>query len=182
VKRICLLGAAIAGILILGVATALAATPNATSAKAKSKATSGTKFSATDDLSLQVPSGATDVTADEQSGAEAGAVSSKPFGKGFAFVSYTTALSGNLTGKWQQWFKTGTLYGTYVLTPSDNTPPTTSTSFAAASYTGTFVIKGGSGAYAKATGKGTLKASTSDSVHFVFKESGKYKLPAAATS
>lgn len=180
-KRICLLGAAIAGILILGVATALASTPHATSAKAKSKSTSGTKFSCTNHLSLQVPAGETDVTADEQSGAEAGAVSCKPFGKGFAFENYTTATSGNLTGKWQQWFNTGTLYGTYVLTPADNGPPTTASSFASASYTGTFVIKGGTGADAKASGKGTLSCKTSDSVHYVCKQSGRYKLPAVTS-
>ena len=176
-KRICLLGAAIAGILIIGVASALAAAPHA--AKSGGKKSSGTKLSCKGNLILQVAPGATDVTPASETGSDAGPVSCKPFGKGFATLSYTTDAAGDLTGKWQEWFGTGSVYGTFDLTPSDNAPPTTSTSFSVQSFSGTFVIKSGTGAYAKATGKGTMSANSSDSVHFTLKASGKYSLPAA---
>lgn len=176
-KRICFLGAAIAAILTIGVASALAAAPHA--AKSGAKKSSGTKLQFTGSLVLQVAPGDTDVTPASETGSDAGPVSATPFGKGFATLSYTTDAAGDLTGKWQEWFSTGSVYGTFDLTPGDNGPPTTSTSFSAVSYTGTFVIKDGTGAYAKVTGKGTLSASSQDSVHFAFKAAGRYTLPAA---
>lgn len=176
-KRICLLGAATAAVLILTVASALAATHHPSTKKAS---TGQTKLTCSANLTLQVSSGATDVTPDDQSGSEAGPTVCAPLGKGFANETYKTADSGDLTGKWQQWFGAGSVYGTFSLTPSDNSLPTDSSSFAAASYTGTFVIKNGTGTLAKATGKGTLKCNSKDSVHFVCKETGKIKLPSAA--
>lgn len=175
-KRICLLGAAIAGILIIGVATAMASAPH----KSKSsKSAPVTKLTCATSLSLQVPASDTDVTAAAASGVQGGAAVCKPFGKGAEFETFNTDDAGDIVGKWQQWFSTGTIFGTLTLTPSDNSPPTTSTSFSSASYTGTFVIKGGSGAYAKASGKGTETCSTADSIHYSCKDKGKYSLPAA---
>jgi hypothetical protein len=183
VKRICLLGAALAAVLILGVASALAASSHASKGGTKSKTPSvtTTKVSCASSLSIQVPAGATDVTPDTQEGSQMGTAVCTPIGRGVEIESSTTQDSGDITGKWQQWFNTGTLYGTLILTPDDNAPPTTTTSFSQASYTGTFIIKNGSGAYAKATGTGTLKCSTQDSVHFSCKQSGKMILPALST-
>jgi hypothetical protein len=177
VKRICLLGAAIAGILIIGVASALAAAPHA--AKSGGTKSSQTKLKCTSSLVLQVAPGATDVTPASETGSDAGPASCTPFGKGFATLSYGTDAAGDLTGKWQEWFATGSVFGTFDLTPSDNAPPTTSTSFSAQSLSGTFVIKSGTGAYARATGRGTLSCNSQDSVHFSCKAAGKYALPAA---
>ncbi len=183
-KRIWLLGAVIAGILILGVATALAAGPHASKkAGGKSKSTtSTTKLTCASALQLQVPAGATDVTADELTGTEGGKTACKPLGSGAEFESYTTDDSGDVSGKWQQWFNTGSMYGTFTLTPSDNNQPPSSTTFSQASYTGTLIIKNGTGADAKSTGTGTLKCTTNDSVHFACTEKATLILPAPTTS
>jgi hypothetical protein len=173
VKRICLLGAVVAAVLILGVASALAATSHA----AKKKASSGGKnFACVSALALQAPANDTNITPDAQDGIEAGAATCpSPLGKGVEFLKYTTADSGDLTGQWQQWFNAGTMFGTFTLTPSSSLP-TDSNSFSASSYTGTFKVKGGSGAGAKASGKGTLKCTTQDAVHFICRESGRVTL------
>jgi hypothetical protein len=184
VKRICLLGAAGAMVLILGVASALAATPHASKGgknKSKTPTTVTSKVSCASSLTLQVAPGATDVTAAATDGTQMGTVACGP-SRGAAWESFTTADSGDLTGKWQSWFNTGSIYGTFTLTPSDNNPPTTTSTFTQASYAGTFIIKNGTGAYAKATGTGTMKCSTKDAVHFTCKQNGKITLPAPTTT
>ncbi len=183
-KRICLLGATIAAVLIVGVASALAATSSASKGGKKSKTPSTvmTKVSCASSLDLQVPAGATDVSPASQEGTEMGTTSCAPIGKGVEVQSFTTEDSGDLTGKWQAWFSTGTVFGTFTLTPSDNTPPTTTTTFSQASYSGAFIVKGGAGAFAKAAGTGTLTCSTQDSVHFSCKQKGKVTTPAPKTA
>lgn len=167
-KRICLLGAVVAAILALGVTSALAA---------KKSTTSGKKFACVAAVTLQAPSNDTNITPDAQSGILAGAFGCpKPIGQGVEALRYTMADSGDLVGKWQQWFNTGTLYGTFDLTPNPNNQPSDTTTFSAASYSGTFVIKNGTGTAAKTTGKGTIKCATKDSVHYACKESGRMKL------
>jgi hypothetical protein len=183
VKRICLLGAAVAAVLILGVASAMAANSHASKGGKKSKtpATVTSKVSCTSSLTLQVAPGATDVTAAATDGTQWGTVACGA-NKGAEWESFTTADSGDLSGKWQSWFNTGSIYGTFTLTPSDNNPPTTTSTFAQASYDGTFVVKNGTGADAHAVGTGTLHCSTQDAVHFTCKQSGKVTLPNPAAS
>jgi hypothetical protein len=179
VKRICLLGAAIAGLLIIGVASALASAPrastNANAAKTKTTKPT-TKLSCTSSLSLQVPSGDTTVTQGAADGTQYGSVKcGTPFGQGVQFETFTTDGSGNLAGKIQQYFGAGSIFGTYTLVPSDQGPPTTST-FTSSSYIGTVKIKGGTGLDKNAKGTGTLKCSSADAVHFTCSE--KLKLTA----
>ncbi|HEY2320180.1 MAG TPA: hypothetical protein VGH67_17870 [Solirubrobacteraceae bacterium] len=182
-KRICLLGAAVAAVLILGVASAMAASSHASNGGTKSKtpSTVTTKVSCAASLILQVAPGATDVTPAAQDGTQMGPVACNT-GKGVEWESFSTEDSGDITGKWQAWFNAGSVYGTFTLTPDDTSPPTTTTSFSQASYTGTFAVKNGTGAYAKATATGTLKCSTKDAVHFSCKQAGKVTLPAPATT
>ncbi len=183
-KRICLLGAAIAAVLVLGVATAMAASSHASKGgnKSKTPSTVTAKVSCASSLAIQVAPGDTDVTPASLQGSWMGASTCTGIGRGVVSESYTTADSGDLSGKWQAWFNTGSVFGTFTLTPDDNAPPTTTTSFSQASFTGAFIIKGGTGAYARATGTGTLKCSTQNSVHFSCKQAGKVVLPAPATS
>ena len=187
-KRICLLGAAIAGLLIIGVATALAASPHASTAAAAGKKKSTkptfvtTKLSCSSKLSLQAPNGETTVTQGATDGTQYGTVACPgSLGSGVQFESFTTDDAGNVSGKWQQCFNTGTVYGNYTLVPDDNNPPTT-TSFTSASYTGTITITNGTGTDAKATGTGTIACATSDSVHFTCLEKAKLVLPAPVTT
>ena len=118
-KRICLLGATIAAVLIIGVASALAATSSASKGGKKSKtpSTVTTKVSCVSALTLQVPAGATDVSPAAQEGTEMGSTNCASVGRGVEVQSYTTEDSGDLTGKWQAWFGTGTVFGTFTLTP-----------------------------------------------------------------
>jgi hypothetical protein len=184
VKRICLLGAAIASLFIIGATTALASAPHAVTKAAKKKSKpAGTKLTCSLAFSLQVPAADTTVTQGAATGNHAGTATcpAKDVGKGAEADSFTTDNAGDLVGKWQEWFNTGGVYGEYKLTPNDNNAPPSATSFAAASYTGTFTIKNGSGFAAKATGKGTITCTTQDSVHYSCKESGRITLPTAAT-
>lgn len=178
-KRICLLGSVIAGVLILGVASALAASSHASKGGKKSKTptTVTTKVSCVSALTLQAPPGATDVTPASQDGTEVGPISCPSIGRGIEWESYTTQDSGDIVGKWQAWYNTGSVFGTVTLTPDDNAPPTSTTTFSQASYTGTWSVKNGTGAFAKATGRGTIRCSTQDAVHFACKQSGNVILP-----
>ncbi|HEY6522930.1 MAG TPA: hypothetical protein VIY10_04120 [Solirubrobacteraceae bacterium] len=183
-KRICLLGATIAAVLIIGVASALAATSHASKGGKKSKApaTVTTKVSCASSLNLQVPAGAQDVSPASLDGTEMGTTNCAPVGKGVELQSFTTEDSGDITGKWQSWFATGSVFGTFTMTPSDNNPPTTTTSFSQASYTGSFIVKDGTGAFAKAVGTGSMTCATQDSVHFTCKQKGKVTTPAPKTA
>lgn len=177
-KRICLLGAAIAGLLIIGVASALASAPRAsTNANAaKTKTTKTTKLSCTSSLSLQVPAADTTVTQGAADGTQYGSVKcGMPFGQGVQFETFATDGSGNIAGKFQQYFGAGSIFGTYTLVPGDQGPPTTST-FTSSSYVGTVKVKNGTGVDKNASGTGTLKCSSSDAVHFTCTE--KLKLAA----
>jgi len=185
VKRICLLGAAIASLSIIGATTALASAPHAaTKATKKKSQPAGTKLTCNLAFSLQVPGDDTTVTQGATTGNHAGTVAcpTKGVGSGAEADSFTTDNAGDLVGKWQSWFKTGSVYGDYLLTPGDTGAPSSVTSFAAASYTGTFTIKNGTGFAAKATGTGTMTCTTQDSVHYTCKQSGRITLPAATTT
>ena len=184
-KRICLLGAAIAGLFIIGATNAMALSSHASARTAATKSTSKAKSKGATfkvgcslSLSLLAPAGSSDVTAAAPTGNHAGTTKcpAKGVGKGSEWDSFTTSDSGDLVGKWQEWFNTGSLYGTYDLTPSDSQPSDPS-NFAAASYVGTVVVKGGTGMFAKddtkRTSPGTMKCSTQDSVHYTCKQFAK---------
>ena len=85
----------------------------------------------------------------------------KPFGNGVQSATYTATVNtktgaATSTGSYQNWFDTGTLYGTYSLRGQY-------TSATAATFKGTFTITGGTGAF-KVTKKttGTLTCSTTN--------------------
>jgi hypothetical protein len=186
VKRICLLGAAIAGLLIIGVTTALASAPHASKAaggKTKSSKSTGIKLACSSKLSLQVPGSDTDITAGATEGTEYGTVRCAPqLGSGVQFQSFTTDDAGDISGKFQQYFGAGTVFGEYTLVPNDQSGPPTTTSFSAASYTGTVTIKNGSGVDRNAAGTGTLSCSTADAVQYACTEKVKLVLPRTPSS
>ncbi|MDQ6806441.1 MAG: hypothetical protein M3065_16075 [Actinomycetota bacterium] len=150
----------------------------ATSAKktTKSKAAAGTKLRCGLAFSVQVSPTDSTVTQGATKGKHAGAVKcrAKELGTGVEFDSFTTDGAGDISGTWQEWFNTGSVYGSYTLAPNESRPPTAQ-SFAAASYTGGFTIKGGTGADAKTTGKGTMACATPNSIQYTCKESGKLR-------
>jgi hypothetical protein len=180
VKRIGLVGFAIASLLIIGVATALAATPHASKKKSKPSAVT-VKTSCKSSLALQVPAGATTVSQGSPDGTEWGTSRCASVGSGPAWMSFTTDDSGDQSGKFQQWFSDGTVFGTFTLVPNDQGPPTTTT-FAASSWTGKIAVSGGNGAEKQSTGAGTLACATADAVHFTCTEKLKLVEPAPAAS
>ncbi len=176
-KRICLVGAAMAALITAGIVTAPAlATPAAT------KPTSVTKkpvtrlepvkttLTCTLKLVTQIPASDVTVTQGAESGTQYGrAGCAKPLFSGVEQSSFLQDQSGNLSGKYQQWFNAGSLYGTYTLTTEDTAPPT-STSFTNASYTGTITVTNGTGFLKKAAGTGRLACSTTDLAHYTCTE------------
>jgi hypothetical protein len=177
VKRIFLVGAAMAALLTAGIVTAPAsATPAATKpASANKKPVTKlepvkTTLTCTLQLVTQIPSNDVTVTQGAESGTQYGrAGCGKPLFPGVEQSSFLQDESGNLSGKYQQWFNAGSLYGSYTLTADDTGPPTT-TSFTNASYTGTVTVTNGTGFFKKATGTGTLACTTTDLAHYACTE------------
>jgi hypothetical protein len=187
VKRIFLVGAAMAALLTAGIVTAPAsATPAAKKpASANKKPVTKlepvkTTLTCTLKLITQIPSNDVTVTQGAESGTQYGrAGCAKPLFSGVEQNSFLQDESGNLTGKYQQWFNAGSVYGAYTLTAEDTGPPTT-TSFTDASYTGTVTVTNGTGLFKKATGTGTLACTTTDLAHYACTE--KLKLQQALTT
>jgi hypothetical protein len=84
----------------------------------------------------------------------------QPFGPGVQSATYTATVNtttgaATLKGAYKNWFDTGTVYGTYSLRGQY-------TSATAATYKGTFTIKGGTGTYKGAKTTGALTCSTTN--------------------
>ena len=176
-KRIFLVGAAMAALLTAGIVTAPAsATLAATKPKSANKKPVNklepvkTTLTCTLKLVTQIPPNDVTVTQGAEAGTQYGrAGCAKPLFSGVEQSSFAQDESGNLSGKYQQWFDAGSLYGDYTLTAQDTSPPST-TSFTNASYTGTVTIINGTGFFKKATGTGTLTCATTDLAHYACTE------------
>jgi hypothetical protein len=118
---------------------------------------------------LSPPSGSDEVVPPVSQGTAYGSAKCVEIGAGEGSMSMTLQDSGDVTGTWWHYFKTGALYGTYDLTPGAS-QPTGANNFAAATYTGTMVVTGATGTLSGITGKGTSTCTTPDSVHFVCTE------------
>jgi hypothetical protein len=190
VKRIYLVGAAMAALLCAALTTAPAfATSAATkpvSVKTKTVVKNTlvtTNMTCSIKLATQIPSNDVTVTQGAASGTQSGSAGcAKPLFSGVQRDSFVQDDTGDLSGNYQQWFNAGSIYGTYALTPGDTGPPTT-TSFTAASYTGTITVTDGTGLFKKATGTGTLACATTDSAHYTCTEKLKLvqTVPVAVT-
>jgi hypothetical protein len=176
VKRICLLGAAIAGLISIGATTAVAAAPHAAS-RAKA-ATAKTKIGCKWSLNVQVPAGTNEVTQGTTSGVQYGTTVCASIGAGLVSSPFAIDDQGDLTGKFVQYFKTGTTYGAYSLTQSSSAPLSVTT-FGSASYAGTIKVNGGSGAWKGVKGKGTVTCTTPDAVHYACAAALKVVVPAS---
>ncbi|HEY1510053.1 MAG TPA: hypothetical protein VGF93_13670 [Solirubrobacteraceae bacterium] len=179
-KRNWLVVAALAvGLLVVGATSALAAGK-------KSKAAPTTiKFKVTCKSNVgDVPADGDDsVVPPVDQGSQYGAVHcGKVFGGGIQANVFKLLDTGDVQGSWWQYYSTGTIHGKFVLTPADTGPPSSTTTFAAVSYSGTATVTGGSGVYKKAKGKGTMKCASVDGVHFTCSDTVKVLLPAPASS
>ena len=166
------------GLLVIGATSALGAKP---AAKAKPKPV---KFKVTCKSNVgDVPADGEDsVVPPVDQGWQYGAVQcGKVFGKGIAANKFALQDSGDLDGMWSQYYRVGTIRGKFTMTPEDTGPPSSPTTFAAISYTGTATVDGGTGVYRKAKGKGTMNCSSSDGVHFSCTDTVKVTLPPPAS-
>jgi len=173
VRRIHLAAIAATGLLTAGLVTipASASTTAHKPPKTKSKVVAiTTKLSCHLSLATDIPAGDVTVPQGAASGHQSGAAScGAPLLRGVETNSFTANTAGDLAGTYSQWFKAGTVSGTYALTPQSTGPPSP-TSFAAISYTGKISVTGGSGLLRRAVGAGTLSCSSPDAAHFACTE------------
>jgi hypothetical protein len=156
-RRICVAGAA----LSLCPLAFLAGSAAAAGTKAKSGHRAGPKIVCSAKTSIMIPAGQSSVSPPAQQGGEFGTVScGKPLGGGVQRDSFTVPASGDTMAKYTLYFPTGTLHGTYDLTPQSS-----SLNFLATEWTGTMKVVGGTGAFKGATGTGTMVCRTLDGIH-----------------
>lgn len=182
-KRICLMGAAMAGLFTVGITTASSAVAKpaqtktqlvtVTETKLKPKTTHST-VSCKPKIRVQVPAGSTEIIQGSETGDIVGSSAcGKALGSGMTRFSYSQDASGDLSGPFQQWFNAGSVFGQVSLSPAEASGPPTTTTFAQQSYAGTITLKGATGYLRGTTGKGTLKCTTQDAIHFTCTETLK---------
>lgn len=158
IRRNCLLGAAVSGCLLASVAGTALAAPGKSKTKTK---TTTTNVACSTKTTIMVANGASDVLPPVSQGFEYGdAHCNKGLGSGVQKDSFTVPASGDTMAKVWLYFPTGTLHGTYDLTPQSS-----SLNFLNTSWTGTLKVLGGTGAYKGVTGTGTLVCNSADQVH-----------------
>lgn len=94
----------------------------------------------------------------------------KPFGFGVqkdsSVVTRTSLTTGNFTGPFKMFFDTGTIKGTFniafVTTLGPPVPPSPLPTIAGVAYTGTLTVTGGTGAWRRIRGTGTIVGSSPD--------------------
>lgn len=121
-------------------------------------------------LTTQAPQGSNAVSQPALQGSQFGPLNcGKPgFGHGIIGDSFKVPDSGDTVGKYTQYFKTGSVKGTFDLTPQEAGSPTDTNSFEAQSWAGTIKITGGTGVYGlvkEKKGTGVMKCTSVDSVH-----------------
>jgi hypothetical protein len=166
-KRIVFTGAAVAALFTAGIpAAALAAAPAHQTKKTTTTKTVTTHESCKLSLTTVAPAGSSGVTAGTTTGVNFGNSTCSSARPGVARQMFAIDTAGDMSGKVQQWFATGSVYGTFQLTASSLSAPPTATSFGKAKYTGTVKLAGASGMMKGISGTGTMACYTPDSLHF----------------
>ena len=172
-KRIVLMGTAVAALFTAGITTAASAAASKTKTKSVS-INSTCKLT----LTTVAPPGSLGVIPGTAQGANLGVTScGKPLGKGLTRQSFTLDEAGDLAGDIEHLFRGSSLYGSYKLTESAQTGPPTATNFGEASYAGTVHFYGAHGALRGTTGTAELNCNTTDSLHYACTEKLSLKQP-----
>lgn len=180
-KRIVLTGAALAALFTAGipaVATAARSIPHTKKTATTKTVHASCKLS----LTTVAPPGSIGVEAGATSGTNYGNSTCASERPGVARQVFAIDAAGDMGGKLQQWFATGSLYGTFKLTASSASAPPTSTSFGKAAYSGTVTLMGASGQLKGVTGSGKLTCTTPDSLHYTCIEKLKLSEPVQAAA
>lgn len=135
-------------------------------------------------ISTQPPAGSATVDQPPQQGSQYGPVhcARKGFGGGVTADTFTVDGSGDTVGHYTQYLGTGTISGSFDLTPAEG--QLSSTTFSSQSWSGTITVTGGTGAFRKITGRrgsGTLACTSPDSVHLRCVEHVAVALPSGGT-
>lgn len=151
-RRICLASAALSVCLLASIAgTAIAASSKSSTHKVKCSTA----------YSIAVANGESAVLPPESSGTEYGtARCGTLLGGGVQRDTFTVPASGDTVAKYVMYFNTGSIHGTYDLTPQSS-----SLNFLATDWTGTMKVLGGTGAYKGVKGTGTMTCASNDGVH-----------------
>ena len=156
-RRICVVGIA----LSVGPLALLAGATGAVAKSSKSKKVKSVNVSCHVATSIAVAAGATQVLAPVASGDEFGMAScGGTLGGGVQRDSFNVPTSGDTLATYTLYFGTGTLRGTYDLTPQS-----TGLNFYSTTWMGTLKVTGGTGAFKGYKGTGTMSCVSNDGVH-----------------
>jgi hypothetical protein len=159
-RRICLVGAVAASMLVVGVATSSAKKSHHKTTTPVATLKGTCKLA----MSIVVPTGETVVLQDATNGTMYG--TSTCSGKsGVVSFPFNVASSGDTVGSMTLYSGTGSLKGTADLSETSSSPPTPYV-FGNAVFSGTFKVKKGTGSWAGASGHGTFACVTPDSIHY----------------
>lgn len=132
------------------------------------------------ELIAAAPEGTNVVDQPPSQGSQYGPVNCRPFGPsgfggGIVATRFTVPDSGDTVGKYVQYFKAGSVRGSFDLTPQES--DFSSTNFTALSWTGAVKVVSGTGTYQgiKAKKAGTMTCTSMDSVHLNCVEKVKLK-------
>lgn len=157
-RRICLLGAAVA-VTAIGVPAATSSA--APKRKPRHPALITTKAACKTQVGVMVASGDSGVTPPVQAGREYGsATCGKPLGGGVQRDDFNVDDGGDTQAAFTWFFATGTVQGTYTLTPQEGT-----FNFLNVDYLGTLTVVGGTGTLKGITGEGAMTCATADGIH-----------------
>jgi hypothetical protein len=165
-KRIVLTGAAVAALFTAAIPAAASAAGSAHQPKKPSSKTVTSHVSCKLSLTTVAAPGSSGVEAGSTSGVNFGDSACKSTRPGVSRQIFSIDDAGVMSGKFQQWFATGSLYGTYKLTEGSINEPPTSTTFGKAEYSGTVTVTGASGGLKGVSGSGTMACYTPDALHF----------------
>ena len=156
-RRIGLLGAAVA-VCALGAAPATGQA--ASKRKPRHPAVITSKAECKTQVGVMVAAGDSSVTPPVQAGQEYGGASCGKLGAGVQHDVFAVTDGGDTQSTFTWYFHTGTLRGTYTLTPQEG-----SLNFLNVDYLGTLRVSGGTGALKGLTGTGTMMCTSADGIH-----------------
>jgi hypothetical protein len=161
IRRICLVGAALAAVpFAVGISGAAAATAP------KSVVVNCHLF-----LTTVPPPGSPAVDQPPSKGAQYGPVRCNLLGFGVMQDFSKVPDSGDTVGKYWQYFGNGSIHGKFDLTPAESSGVLSSTSFSNEAWVGKVTVTGGTGAFAKVkVKKGVFKCKSGDTLHLTCTE------------
>jgi hypothetical protein len=116
-------------------------------------------------VSTVPPSGQASVDQPPTSGDQYGPAACPALGNGMVWASFVVQDSGDTTGTYTQYFGAGTVSGSFVMSPNES-PPISSTGFYSETWTGTAGLAKATGVYTgdkSKPGTGSINCSTADS-------------------